>query len=45
MSYRAGAFLKIATRNENAHVKFLKEHLGSKATKEPTFNRETGFIV
>lgn len=35
---QANAFLKIATRDENAHVKFLKEHLGSKAAKEPKFD-------
>ncbi|HXB65259.1 MAG TPA: ferritin-like domain-containing protein [Solirubrobacteraceae bacterium] len=38
LNSQAAAFLKIATRDENAHVKFLKEHLGSKAAKEPTFN-------
>jgi hypothetical protein len=35
---QTGAFLKIATRDENAHVAFLKKALGSKAAKEPTFN-------
>ncbi len=38
LSAQAGAFLKIATRDENAHVKFLKGALGSKAAKEPKFN-------
>jgi hypothetical protein len=38
LSAQAGAFLKIATRDENAHVKFLKSALGSKAAKEPTFD-------
>jgi hypothetical protein len=37
LSSQAAAFLKIVTRDENAHVKFLKEHLGSKAAKEPKF--------
>ncbi len=35
---QTAAFLKVVTRDENAHVKFLKGALGSKATKEPTFN-------
>jgi hypothetical protein len=38
LSAQTAAFLKIATRDENAHVAFLKKALGSKATKEPTFN-------
>jgi hypothetical protein len=38
LSGQANAFLKIATRDENAHVKFLKEHLGAKAAKEPKFD-------
>lgn len=38
LSAQAGAFLTIATRDENGHVKFLKEHLGSKAAKQPTFD-------
>ncbi len=38
LSSQVAAFLKIATRDENAHVAFLKKALGSKATKEPTFN-------
>jgi hypothetical protein len=35
---QTAAFLKIVTKDENAHVAFLKEHLGSKAAKEPSFN-------
>jgi hypothetical protein len=35
---QTAAFLKIVTRDENAHVKFLKGALGSKAAKEPKFN-------
>jgi hypothetical protein len=31
-------FLKVVTTDENAHVAFLKKHLGSKAAKEPKFN-------
>jgi hypothetical protein len=38
ISSQAAAFLKIATRDENAHVAFLKSHLGSKAVKSPTFD-------
>jgi hypothetical protein len=38
LSSQGAAFLKTVTKDENAHVKFLKEHLGSKAAKEPTFN-------
>jgi hypothetical protein len=38
LSAQAAAFLKITTRDENAHVAFLKKALGSKAAKEPTFN-------
>jgi hypothetical protein len=34
---QASAFLKVVTRDENAHVKFLKGALGSKAAKEPKF--------
>jgi hypothetical protein len=37
LSPQAAAFLKVVTKDENAHVKFLKEHLGSKAAKEPKF--------
>lgn len=32
------AFLKVVTKDENAHVKFLKSALGSKAAKEPKFD-------
>jgi hypothetical protein len=35
---QAAAFLKIVTKDENAHVKFLKSALGSKAAKEPKFD-------
>jgi Ferritin-like domain len=35
---QAAAFLKIVTRDENAHVKFLKGALGAKAAKEPRFD-------
>jgi hypothetical protein len=35
---QTAAFLKIVTKDENAHVAFLKKALGSKAAKEPTFN-------
>jgi hypothetical protein len=38
LSAQAQAFLKVVTTDENAHVKFLKKALGSKAAKEPTFN-------
>ncbi len=38
LSPQASAFLKVVTTDENAHVKFLKKALGSKAAKEPTFN-------
>jgi hypothetical protein len=38
LSSQAAAFLKVVTKDENAHVKFLKGALGSKAAKEPTFN-------
>jgi hypothetical protein len=38
LSSQAAAFLKVVTADENAHVKFLKKALGSKAAKEPTFN-------
>jgi hypothetical protein len=38
LSAQASAFLKVVTTDENAHVKFLKKALGSKAAKEPTFN-------
>ena len=35
---QAAAFLKVVTEDENAHVKFLKKALGSKAAKEPKFD-------
>jgi hypothetical protein len=38
LSSQASSFLKIVTRDENAHVAFLKKSLGSKAAKEPTFD-------
>ncbi len=38
LSSQAGAFLKVVTKDENAHVKFLKKALGSKAAKEPKFD-------
>jgi hypothetical protein len=38
LSSQAAAFLKVVTADENAHVKFLKGALGSKAAKEPKFN-------
>jgi hypothetical protein len=38
LSAQARAFLKVVTRDENAHVEFLKSALGSKAAKEPKFD-------
>src|SRR5271155_932256 len=38
LSAQGAAFLKVVTRDENAHVAFLKGALGSKAVKEPTFD-------
>jgi hypothetical protein len=38
LSSQAAAFLQVVTKDENAHVAFLKKALGSKAAKEPTFN-------
>jgi hypothetical protein len=38
LSSQAAAFLKIVTKDENAHVKFLKGALASKAAKEPKFD-------
>ncbi|HEY5287417.1 MAG TPA: ferritin-like domain-containing protein [Solirubrobacteraceae bacterium] len=35
---QTAAFLKVVTKDENAHVAFLKKALGSKAAKEPKFN-------
>ncbi len=37
LSSQGAAFLKVVTRDENEHVKFLKKALGSKAAKEPKF--------
>src|SRR5580704_1607728 len=34
---QTAAFLKVVTKDENAHVAFLKKALGSKAAKEPKF--------
>lgn len=34
----AAAFLKVVTRDENAHVAYLKKALGAKAIKEPKFD-------
>ena len=38
LSSQASAFLKVVTKDENAHVAFLKKALGGKAAKEPKFN-------
>src|SRR6202022_1136610 len=38
LSSQAAAFLKVVTKDENEHVKFLKHALGSKAAQEPRFN-------
>jgi hypothetical protein len=38
LSSQAAAFLGIVTKDENAHVAFLKKALGSKAAKEPKFD-------
>jgi hypothetical protein len=38
LSSQAAAFLKVVTKDENAHVAFLKKALGSKAAKEPKFD-------
>ncbi len=35
---QASAFLKVVTKDENAHVKFLKTALGSRAAKAPKFD-------
>lgn len=37
LSAQAAAFLKVVTRDENAHVAFLKKALGQKAVKSPVF--------
>jgi hypothetical protein len=38
LSPQAAAFLKVVTKDENAHVAFLKKALGSKAVKSPKFD-------
>jgi hypothetical protein len=38
LSSQAAAFLKVVTVDENAHVAFLKKHLGHSAAKEPKFD-------
>jgi hypothetical protein len=38
LSSQASAFLKVVTKDENAHVAFLKSHLGSQAATEPKFD-------
>jgi Ferritin-like domain len=38
LSAQAAAFLKVVTKDENAHVAFLKKALGSKAAKQPKFD-------
>ena len=38
LSSQTAAFLKVVTKDENAHVKFLKTALGHKAAKEPKFD-------
>lgn len=38
LSGQAAAFLKVVTKDENAHVAFLKKALGAKAAKEPKFD-------
>src|SRR5581483_4967598 len=35
---QVAAFLKTVTADENAHVTFLKKHLGAKAVKQPKFD-------
>ncbi len=35
---QTAAFLRVVTKDENAHVAFLKSALGSKAAKRPKFN-------
>jgi len=37
LSPQAAAFLKVVTKDENAHVAFLKKALGHKAVASPTF--------
>jgi len=38
LSSQAAAFLKVVTADENAHVAFLKSHLGHAAVKQPKFD-------
>jgi hypothetical protein len=38
LNSQAAAFLKVVTKDENAHVAFLKKALGSRAAKEPKFD-------
>jgi hypothetical protein len=38
LSPQAAAFLKVVTKDENAHVAFLKKALGAKAAKTPKFD-------
>jgi Ferritin-like domain len=38
LSPQAAAFLKVVTADENAHVAFLKKHLGKAAAKQPAFD-------
>jgi hypothetical protein len=38
LSPQAAAFLKVVTADENAHVAFLKKHLGKSAAKQPAFD-------
>ena len=38
LTSQAAAFLKVVTKDENEHVKFLKGALGSKAAKSPKFD-------
>jgi hypothetical protein len=38
LSSPGAAFLKVVTRDENAHVQFLRTALGSRAVNEPTFD-------
>jgi hypothetical protein len=38
LNSQAAAFLKVVTKDENAHVSFLKGALGSKAAKQPKFD-------
>jgi hypothetical protein len=38
LNSQTAAFLKVVTRDENAHVAFLKKALGSKAATEPKFD-------